>query len=175
MENKNIKTIVKNYGKNIRSVINSFSIIKNTQDVEQEVYIKVWKNFHKNENKDNLWGWLKMITINACKDHIKSKSFTQSQITSQEDEIVFVNIKDSSPTPDNIALLNERQKFLINAIENLGDKFKEVVLLHDVEGFTHDEISKRLGCPVGTVKSRLFKARKQLYEQLFDIEKTCLV
>jgi len=169
MENKNIDNIVKDYGKNIRSVINSFSVIKNNQDVEQEVYIKVWKNIHFYQNKGNLWRWLKMITVNACKDHIKSKSFTQCQITSQEDESVFINLKDSSPTPDDIALLNERQKLLINAIENLGAKFKEVILFHDVEGFTYDEISQKIGCPVGTVKSRLFKARKQLHEKLFDI------
>jgi RNA polymerase sigma-70 factor (ECF subfamily) len=48
-------------------------------------------------------------------------------------------------------------------------------MLCDVEGFTYDEISKKINCPVGTVKSRLFKARKHLYEKLFTAKEICLI
>ena len=59
-----------------------------------------------------------------------------------------------------------RQKLIKKAIDKLPSKLKEVVVLYDIEELPQDKIAQKLACPVGTVKSRLFKARKLLYEEL---------
>jgi RNA polymerase sigma-70 factor (ECF subfamily) len=59
-----------------------------------------------------------------------------------------------------------RQKMIVNAINNLPAKLKEVIILYDIEEMNQNKIAQKLKCPVGTVKSRLFNARKQLQTDL---------
>ncbi|MEI7474048.1 MAG: sigma-70 family RNA polymerase sigma factor [bacterium] len=165
MKDTPIKNVINEYNGRVRSTIKGF--FKNSidddevDDIEQTVYIKTWKNFHKVENSTSLLGWIKTVTINTCKDFTKSKkAFACS------DEEMFNQIKDNKPIPLQKALLNERHQTIINAINLLPPKFKEVVILHDIEELTHDAIAKKLNCPAGTIKSRLFKARRLLKEEL---------
>lgn len=66
-------------------------------------------------------------------------------------------------------LTNERQKQIINAIDNLKPKFREVIMLCEIYGFTYEDASKKLDCPIGTVKSRIYNAQKELAEVLQDL------
>ena len=167
-ETVNIDGIIKSYGQNIRSLITSFTGNKNFQDIQQEVYVKIWKNLPRYKDHGNMQGWIKKITVNTCKDHLRSKQFNQEKVTALGEDN-FTNIKDRRITPDNRALLNERQKRIIDAIENLKPKYKEVIIFYDIEEMTYEEIAGKLNCPVGTVKSRLFNARKQLQNELTDL------
>ncbi len=167
-EKDNIDSIIKSYGQNIKNIIMSFTGKKNFQDIQQEVYIKIWKSLSKYENNGKLHGWIKKITINTCKDHLKSKQFNQNKKTVFEED-GFIQIKDSKVTPDNRILLNERRKKIINAIEKLKPKLKKVIIFYDIKGMTYEEISGEIKCPVGTVKSRIFTARKQLQKDLLDL------
>lgn len=164
----NIENIIKLHGKNIGNVIKSFVNNGNFQDIQQEVYIKIWKNLPKMQNAEKLGGWIRKITVNTCKDHIKSKQFKQDNLTEIDDENI-INIADRRQTLDNRLINAERQKRIINAIENLKPKFKEVIILYDMKEMSYEEISAKINCPVGTVKSRLFNARKQLQAELADL------
>jgi len=85
------------------------------------------------------------------------------------EEQVFTNIKDKKQTPELKLIQNERQLKIINAIENLKPKYKEVIMLYEIEGVPYEQIAKKLNCPLGTVKSRLYNAKKELYEVLQDL------
>ncbi len=146
----------------------SFTGNGNFRDIQQEVYIKIWKNLPKYQDNGKLPGWIKKITVNTCKDHLKSRQFNQNKVTTSEDEILTA-IKDKKTTPDNLILLKERQRKIIAAIEKLSPKFKEVIILYDIEEMTYEKIAEKLKCPTGTVKSRLFNARKQLQAELTDL------
>jgi len=167
-ENTNIDSIIKVHGQNIRNLIVSFTGKKNFQDIQQEVYIKIWKNLPKYSNQGKLRSWVKTVTANTCRDHFKSSQFRQ-EANANLDGSALVNIKDRKITPDNLILQAERQKQIVNAIEKLKPKLKEIIILYDIEELTYEEISEKIKCPVGTVKSRLFNARKQLQIELADL------
>ena len=138
------------------------------EDVEQEVYIKLWKNSDKYEERGSLSGWVGTVAKNVSKDYLKSASFKNEQNTTS-DELVVNNIKDSKCSPEQRVLLSERQKRIIEAIEKLKPKFKEVIMLCEVYGYTYEEVSKKIKCPLGTVKSRIYNAKKELAEVLSDL------
>ena len=166
--NVDMTDIIRTYGKNIQSLIMSITGKNNVHDLEQEIYIKIWKNFSNYKNKGNLWSWIKCITVNTCKDHLKSKQFKQNKKTDFE-ETSFFHIKDKKLAPDRLLITNERQKTIINAIENLKPGLKQVIILYDIKEMSYEEISRNIECPVGTVKSRLFNARKQLRNELKEL------
>lgn len=167
-ENTSIDVIIKSYGQNIRNIITSITGNRHFQDIQQEVHIKIWKNISGYKDNGKLHGWIKTITVNTCKDHLKSKHFNLEKMTDYEEENI-VSIKDKRKKPEDIILESERKQVIINAIESLKPKLKEVILLYDIEELTYEEISKKINCPVGTVKSRLFNARKHLQNELTDL------
>ncbi len=158
-----MKEIIKAHQKNIQNLIISMTGKKNAQDIEQEVYIKIWKNLSRYREQGNLRAWVRRITVNTCKDHLKSKQFSNELKTDLTEE--HLEHSDKKLTPDKQLLLKERKNTIIKAVETLKPKLKEVVILYDMQEMSYEEISEKIKCPVGTVKSRLFNARKQLYKE----------
>ena len=157
--------IMRDYGSNIRNLIMSITGNRNATDIEQEVYIKIWRNLTRYREQGSLWAWVKRITVNTCKDHLKSKQFN-NDLKTEPGEDIFAGLKDQGITPDDLLLMQERRKLIISAIESLKPKFKEVIILYDMQEMSYEEISQKIKCPVGTVKSRLFNARKELQKEL---------
>ncbi|MGH9913751.1 MAG: sigma-70 family RNA polymerase sigma factor, partial [Pyrinomonadaceae bacterium] len=85
----------------------------------------------------------------------------------EEDQFRFQKKKLSDP--ESQALERERQTIVAHAIQMLGRKYREVVILRDIEGFQYEEISEMLGISLGTVKSRLSRARQELRQKLEDL------
>ncbi|MCK7483752.1 MAG: sigma-70 family RNA polymerase sigma factor [Candidatus Moduliflexus flocculans] len=82
---------------------------------------------------------------------------------------MIFEIPDKKQTPEVNAVLSERHKLILNAINKLNPKLKEVVILYDIEDLTYEQISEKIKCPIGTVKSRLFNARKILKSELKEL------
>jgi len=156
--------IIRNYKKGIQNLIVSITGTRNALDIEQEVYIKIWKNLSLYKERGNLWAWVKRITVNTCKDHLKSKQYNNEQKTDFDDDALS-GITDRQSTPENLLILDERRKQIISAIETLKPKLKEVIIFYDLQEMSYEEIAKKIKSPVGTVKSRLFNARKQLQKE----------
>ena len=89
--------------------------------------------------------------------------------TSTSDDLVLTNIKDKKSTPENKVVSIERQKRIVDAINKLKPKFKEVIMLCEINGYSYEECAKKLKCPVGTVKSRIYNAKKELAQKLEDL------
>ena len=79
-----------------------------------------------------------------------------------------MDIPDTAPMPDEYAELNEAQKALREAISQLNDEYREIITMYDVEDLSYERIAAILNCPVGTVKSRLNRARKNLKKILSE-------
>ncbi len=166
--NKDFKFILKRYNSKIYGIINKFSNSAiESDDIAQNVYIKSWQNIHKLKTKDALWAWMRTITVNTCKDHLKKNKKHKDQIL--ENDNALHNIKDSSISIDEKIQTKERQKFIFSKINKLKPKLKEVIILYDIKELSCEDISQKLNCPVGTVKSRLFNARKALKEELSEL------
>ena len=161
------KEIIKTKQNNVKSIIRLITK-ENNEDLEQEVYIKVWKNSEKYQEKGSFKSWINTIAKNVSKDYLKSvQKRNQDALTGDDD--VFNSIKDKKVTPELRVINNDRQKIITTAIESLKPKFKEVIMLCEIYGYSYEETAFKLKCPLGTVKSRLYNAKKELTEKLKDL------
>ena len=163
----NFNELVKTNKQNVKNIIRLITKQDN-EDLEQEVYIKAWKNADKYEERGSFKSWISTVAKNVSKDYLKSAGFRNSQNTTS-DEIVLNTIKDSKSTPESTVLASERQKRIINAIEGLKPKLKEAIMLCEIYGYTYEEAAQKMKCPLGTVKSRIYNAKKELAEILEDL------
>ncbi len=138
------------------------------EDIEQEVYIRTWKNIDKYKETGKFKSWISTITANLCRDYMKSAYFRNSQNSvTEEDELI--QIKDEKENIENELIKKQRQKQIMNAIDALKPKFREVIIMYEMQDMSYEEISEKLKCPVGTIRSRLFNARKELSVTLKDL------
>lgn len=159
--------IIENNRQNVRSIIRMITKETN-EDLEQEVYIKAWQNTDKYEEQGKFKSWINTIAKNLSKDYVKSAK-VRYETKTENDDLIFNSLKDKKMTPEFSLIVKDRQIKTLNAINSLKPKFKTVIVLSEINGMTYEEIAKKLKCPVGTVKSRIYNAKKELYEKLKDV------
>ncbi len=158
-----MKEIIAEYGGLIRSVIKKITGSYN-EDIEQEVYIKTWKNMENYQEQGKFSSWLSTLTANVCRDYFKSKQhIMETKQVSGEEILDKVKV---GGRQEEVIDAKKRQKIILKAVDDLPRKMRQVVILFEFEEKSYEEISKKLGLPVGTIKSRLFNARKILSEKL---------
>lgn len=162
-----MKAIIKQYRNNIRKIISNMTGTEN-EDIEQEVYIRTWKNINKYKETGRFKSWINTITANLCRDYLKSAYF-KNYVKSVTEDDELIQIKDNKETIENIFIQKQRQKKIIEAINTLKPKFKEVIVMYEMKEMSYEEISKKLNVPIGTIRSRLFNARKELSILLKDL------
>lgn len=163
-----IKKIIETNRQYVKNLIKTITNTHNNEDIEQEVYIKLWKNRDKYDENGKFKSWIKTITLNATKDFLKSKQNKQSGITIN-DEGVLKNIHDNTFYTENKIINLETRKTVIEAIENLNKNHREVIILYEFYNLSYEDIAKKLNCPLGTIKSRIYTAKKILAQNLKDL------
>jgi len=142
------------------------------EDVAQEVFIKVFKALKRFRSESSFYTWIYRITVNTCKNRIKSLDYRRSKknITLDDEKDTKHNSESfasgTGNIPDQIIEKKERIKLIQNAIEDLNYDHRAVIILRDIEGFSYDEISEITGHKLGTVKSKISRARNDLREKL---------
>jgi RNA polymerase sigma-70 factor (ECF subfamily) len=159
--------VIETNKQNIKNIIRLITKEDN-EDIEQEVYLKIWKNSDKYKEQGSIKSWISSIAKNTSLDYLKSAYHKVSQ-TSTSDDFVVTSIKDKKVSPEEKSIQLERQKKIAKAINNLKPKFKEVIVMCEINGYTYEECAKKLKCPVGTIKSRIYNAKKELAEKLDDL------
>ncbi len=134
------------------------------EDIEQEVYIRTFKNLNKYEERNKFSSWISVITANICRDYLKSAFFKNKKNTLYDEDIVLS--AKSNNQPERILTQKERQKAVLKAVNLLPSKLKKVIILYEFEDLSYEQISKKLNIPIGTVKSRISNARKLLQSSL---------
>lgn len=152
---------------NIKNIIRLITREDN-EDLEQEVYVKIWKNSEKYKEKGSIKSWISTIAKNTSLDYIKSSYHKVSQTSDSEDYTLY-SIKDKKVTPEENIIKHERQKRITEAINQLKPKFKEVIIMSEIYGYSYEECAKKLKCPIGTIKSRIYNAKKELAIKLQDL------
>lgn len=130
------------------------------EDLIQETYLQAWKSFDKFEVGTNCRAWLYKILFNKF-DHYRRKKATQSKYFQEADEFVFDNASYTNSVPEHLT-----DSEIIRALDKLPDHYRSVVMLADVHDFDYKEIAKILEIPIGTVMSRLNRARMQLRKSM---------
>ncbi len=159
--------IIENNKQNIKNIIRLITKEDN-EDIEQEVYLKIWKNSDKYTEKGSSKSWISMIAKNTSLDYLKS-AYTKMFQNSDGDDYTLESIKDEKISPENKIISLERQKQIIKAIDSLKPKLKEVIMLTEVDGYSYEQCAQKLKCPLGTIKSRVFNAKKELSIKLQDL------
>lgn len=140
-------------------------------DMSQEVFIRVFRFLDKFNEESSFSTWLYRITINVCKDGIKKRSGRNELPLEMPDEEhgTYVNeISDSRYNPVEVFEKAELSRNIREGIESLPFNYKEIIIMRDICGLTYEEIAEGLKLEIGTVKSRISRARERLRKYLLQ-------
>lgn len=143
-------------------------------DLVQETYLKAFRFFDKFEKGTNCKAWLFRILKNTYINEYRRESKMQAKVDYEDIENFYENIKPSEIKSSHIqddVFSNLLDDDISGAITSLPEDFRTVIILSDIEGFTYEEIADFIDCPIGTVRSRLHRARKMLYVRLLQYAK----
>jgi RNA polymerase sigma-70 factor (ECF subfamily) len=138
-------------------------------DVTQEAFLKAYRALPNFRGESAFYTWMYRIAVNTAKNHLAVQSrrpFEAEQDISEIEQIEGDNALKVYATPENMLLRDELQATVINAIDNLPDDLQMAITLREVEGLSYDEIAIVMECPIGTVRSRIFRAREAINNQL---------
>jgi len=138
------------------------------EDLTQEVFIQVFRKLHTFRGESSFTTWLHRLTVNQVLMHFRRRIVKSEKTT--EDGSTPVRIVSGTENPSRMALIDRIA--LNQAIAQLPPGYRMVFILHDLEGYEHDQIGKMLGCAVGTSKSQLHKARQRLRQLLIGLKTT---
>jgi RNA polymerase sigma-70 factor (ECF subfamily) len=143
---------------------------EDASDLAQEAFIKAYKSIDRFRGESSLKTWLYHIVANVCRDELRKRKKGQvlsldAPISTEEGEITR-QTEDWTYAPDLIYESKEAQYFIQEAINQLTPEYKEVIILREIQGFSYEEIAQHLGCSLGTIKSRLNRARKAMRDLL---------
>ncbi|NLP29808.1 MAG: sigma-70 family RNA polymerase sigma factor [Clostridiales bacterium] len=140
-------------------------------DALQESLIKVFRHLEQFKGDCKFDTWVYRIVVNTCYDILRKKQKEKNVYSInvlKDDEDTTIDITDDSPTPEEILDINEKTNHVLECLNMMSLEHREVIILRDIQGFTYDEISQILECSVGTVKSRLNRARQRLRNKLME-------
>ena len=169
--------LVKRYQERIYATIyHMTSNHEDANDLAQESFIKAFSALKSFKGGSTFYTWLYRIAVNKTINFLKQRknkfhlSLNDIDFNAEHDPDLMALISDKTPTRD--VALSELQKKLNEALLKLSEPHRMVVVLHDVQGQSHDEIAEIMGCNIGTVRSRLFYARQQLQGHLAEYIKS---
>ena len=158
--------LVLKYQQRVINLISRF--VKNyadALDVSQETFIKAYKALPNFRGESAFYTWLYRIAVNTAKNHltVQSRKITKSDYDVTEIEQIEGNMTlTEQTTPENLLIKDELQETILNTIENLPEDLKSAIMLREIEGLSYEEIAAVMECPVGTVRSRIFRARETI-------------
>ncbi|HAI20494.1 MAG TPA: RNA polymerase subunit sigma [Clostridiales bacterium UBA8153] len=132
---------------------------QDAQDLTQETLVRVYTSISGFQGKARFSSWVYRIASNLCVDRLRRRRRTLSlDATLGEEELVW-QVPDQAPGPEVLAEQADLSRAILQGLERLSYEHRAVVILHDMRQLTYGEVAEVLRCPVGTVKSRLSRAR----------------
>ncbi|MFP4057640.1 MAG: sigma-70 family RNA polymerase sigma factor [Candidatus Brocadiia bacterium] len=147
---------------------------QDAEDLAQEAFVKAFRGIEAFRSRSSFYTWLYAIAVNVAISHRRkqgsSRRLNPVSIQATADETGHaMDVVDQGPRPEEPAANREAGQRIEEAIDQLDDDHRTVVVLRDIEGFDYQTIAGMLDCPQGTVKSRLHRARLALREMLKDL------
>lgn len=149
----------------------AYSMLSNREDAydaAQEIFIKVYKNITAFEGKSAFTTWLFRISSNVCKDILRKRQIRSNSVSldSGDFDDERMDIEDSRYTPEAAIEKSEKQQLVRKALSEIKAEYREIIVYCDLEERSYEETSQILKCPIGTIKSRLSRARLALKNKL---------
>ena len=162
--------LVLSYEKNVYNL--ALRMVKNPEDASdmaQEAFIRAYNSLASFRGESKFSVWLYRIVSNVCLDFLRSRSrhpTVSLSVENDEGEETELDIPDESQSPE--ALLERRltRDSVRRGLDALSEEYRQILLLREIQGLSYDEIAETLSMELGTVKSRIFRARKKLCDFL---------
>lgn len=165
--------LVLKYQYKLQAIVGRF--IRDTDevaDVTQEAFIKAYKALPKFRGDSQFYTWLYRIAINTAKNHLVSRSRRPANTDIDvEDAEQFANNDKliDQASPENSMMTDELAAIIKHSLNALPEDLRTALTLREFEGMSYEDISAVMGCPVGTVRSRIFRAREFLDERVLSV------
>ncbi len=158
--------LVVKYQQRIMNVISRFvNDFAEVQDLAQETFIKAYRALPNFRGDSAFYTWLYRIGINTAKNHLVAKGRRPPSGDVDATEAEYYegesSLKDQA-SPERVALTDEIASVVFNAIEQLPEDLRTAITLRELEGMSYEEIADVMDCPIGTVRSRIFRAREAI-------------
>lgn len=138
-------------------------------DVVQEVFVKAYRALRGFREESAFYTWLYRIAANTAKNHAMTQSRSLVRGEADLPEVLVpeegLQISDME-TPESLILAQEAEAIITQAVAGLPEELRRALLLREVEGLSYEEIAAAMNCPIGTVRSRLFRARASVEQAL---------
>ena len=143
------------------------------QDVAQEAFIKAYRALPRFRGDSAFYTWLYRIAINTAKNHLVSRSRRppDTDVDVDMEEGMHQESLSDMVNPENSLATDQLEAVVYKAIDDLAEDLKVAVTLREFEGLSYEEIAEVMDCPVGTVRSRIFRAREAIEKKIAGIEK----
>lgn len=140
------------------------------QDIAQETFLRAWRALHQFRGDAQFYTWLYRIAVNTAKktlmDLKRDPLITESALrgASDDDDETSVMTREltSDETPETVLAAQEVARAVNEALLALPQELRQAVTLREIEGLSYEEIAQAMGCPIGTVRSRIFRAREAI-------------
>lgn len=146
---------------------------EDARDISQEAFIKAYKNIKKFDEKSAFSTWIYKITVNTAIDEMRRRKGKETVSADMELDLgegsVAMQLIDGDGTPEEEAVRQETRRDILSAIDMLSEEHRRVVVLRDLNGLSYSDIAEITDSTMGTVKSRLARARAQLRNILLEI------
>ncbi len=162
--------LVRKYQQRIMKVIARFmSDMDEVQDLAQETFIKAYRALPRFRGDSAFYTWLYRIAINTAKNHLVSQSRrppTDDIEACDAEQFAGDSALKEYASPERILLKDEIETVVFDTIDKLPDDLRIAITLRELEGLSYEEIAEAMSCPIGTVRSRIFRAREAIDTKL---------
>ena len=146
---------------------------EDAKDISQEVFLKAYRNIKNFDERSMFSTWLYRITTNTCIDEMRKRkgkqNYSLEEELENEDGSMQRQIADEGDTPEESLMRGEEKGEILQALDTLSEEHRAAIILRDVKGLSYEEISEIIELPMGTVKSRISRARNQLKNEILKI------
>jgi RNA polymerase sigma-70 factor (ECF subfamily) len=162
-DKKAFDLLVRKYQSRIISLVSRYlGHNGDVQDVAQDAFIKAYTALPNFRGEAAFYTWLYRIAVNSAKNYLMARGRRPATVDVDAEETEFFESSEAlkeNASPERLALTEEIKKVIFDTIEQLPEELKVAIQLREIDGMSYEEISSAMGCPIGTVRSRIFRAR----------------
>jgi len=135
-------------------------------DVLQDTFVKAYRSLNTFRGESAFYTWLYRIAVNTAKNHLAARGKESKDISLDDEGTGELAVLQDLAAPEEEAGAEELQRTILHSIEQLPDDLKQALTLRELEGMSYDEIALAMNCPIGTVRSRIFRARDHVVQEI---------
>jgi len=172
-DSKAYNVLVIKYQHKVAQIISKF--VSNTADINdiaQDAFISAYKSINSFRGESSFYTWLYRIVVNSAKTFLKSNSRSKNSVDVDSPEFQSIDeqgILASNETPDRIIESHELQQVIVKALSELPEELRSAITLREIDGMSYEDMAVVLKVPVGTVRSRIFRARQYIESKMSNL------